>query len=282
MNQSPEIDKIAPAIVDAQAEGLVVVAANKNSQTNSQYADLADIAAAVLPILTQHGIAVMQFVGRMRHEQTMINVGHDKIPGVILVAGVTTRIQHASGQFIEQEGEFPLATPPVSGKGSEILNWSQNYGLTLTYAKRYALVSALGIAVGDDRDAQNLQSALRESAEASDNQAPRYQTHWSDLIRGLWDGEFIEGYKMPLGEMSDEEKASLVLQKMHLKSPALVAFLWDRADRMLAEKGLTYADRPTGFPDDFRDMDAHQVKAFCAWAKTAEAKPAAEAGEVQP
>lgn len=280
MNQSTEIDKIAPAIVDAQAAGLVVVAANKNSQTNSQYADLADIAAAVLPILTQHGIAVLQPVGKIRHEQTMINVGHDKVPGVILVAGVTTRIQHASGQFIEQEGEFPLGTPPVSGKGSEILNWSQTYGLTLTYARRYALVSALGIAVGDDRDAQNLQSALRDASEASDNQAPRFTAHWSDLINGKWDGEMIDGYKLPLGEMSDEEKAELVRLKVYLKSPALTACLWDKADRLIYDKRLSYEDRPKEFPADFRDMDHGTVKMFFNWAKTAEAKPAND-GEVQ-
>lgn len=279
MDQSPEIDKIAPALVDAQAEGLVVVAQNKNSQTNSQYADLADIAAAVLPILTRHGIAVLQFVGAIRSEQTMINVGQDKKPGDILVVGVTTRIQHISGQWLEQAGEFPLAPPPVSKSGNEILNWSQNYGLTLTYARRYALVAALGIAVGDDRDAQNLQSALREAGD----QAPKYETHWSDLIRGQWDGELIEGYKVPLGEMSDEEKAELVRQKMHLRSPALVAFLWDRADRLLAEKGLSYADRPSGFPDDWRAMDASTVKMFCAWAKTAEAAASANStGEALP
>jgi hypothetical protein len=268
MNQSAEITELAPAIVAAQAAGLVVVAKNANTQTNSKYADLADIAAAVLPVLAEHHIAVLQFVGAIRSEAASLNVGQSKVTGPMLVVGLTTRIQHSSGQWMEQVGEFPLAPPPVSKAGNEILNWSQTYGLTLTYARRYALVAALGIAVGDDGDAQRLMSALREPTGPAE---PQYDAHWTDFILGKWDGELIDGYKMPLGEMSDDDKSVLVKEKLYLKSPALTACIWDRADRMLHEKGLRYEDCPPEFPGDFRKLDHSGVKRFFNWASTAPA-----------
>lgn len=270
MNQSEQINELSPAIVAAQAAGLIVVARNKNSQTNSQYADLADIATSVLPVLSDHKVSVLQFIGSIRQE------------GEIHVFGVTTRLLHASGQYLEQIGEFPLASPPVSKSGNQILNWSQNHGLAITYARRYALVSALGIAIGSDDDAQKLLSAL----QTGPGQEPVYAPHWSALIRGKWDGELVEGYKTPLGEMSTEEKRELIRMKLHLKSPALAAFLYDSASSILDECGMIYEDAGHSFPSDPMDMTPGEIGALFTFAKSTQtrisAEKAAAAGEVIP
>lgn len=270
MQQSPEINELSPAIVAAQAAGLIVVARNKNSQTNSQYADLADIAAEIVPILTQNRVAVLQFIGGIRAE------------GDMLVFGVCTRLLHASGQYIEHSGEFPLASPPVSKSGNQILNWSQNHGLAITYARRYALVSALGIATGNDDDAQKLLSAL----QSGPGQEPVYMPHWSDLIRGKWDDQLVEGYKTPLGEMSTEEKRELIRMKLHLKSPALAAFLYDSATGILEECGMVYEDCGHAFPSNPHDMTPGEIGSLFTFAKSTQTRIAAEkaaaAGEVIP
>src|SRR5690606_14673726 len=119
-----------------------------------RYANLTDVIASVLPVLKDNGLAFAQFIGGIREE------------GSIHAAGITTRIMHRSGEFLEHAGEFPLPAPPKSNQGRDILNYSQTHGLALTYARRYALLSAIGIATGDDDDAQRLTSKAERGAPA--------------------------------------------------------------------------------------------------------------------
>lgn len=94
------------------------------SDYSYKYADLGDILDAVLPILHKHGIALSQ-----------PPIARD---GRI---GCTTRLLHTSGH-VEECGEFLLPTG----------NTPQDAGSAMTYARRYAAQSALGIAADEDAD----------------------------------------------------------------------------------------------------------------------------------
>ena len=257
MDTDPQIE-LSKAFYAVLAYGIFVKEDTRNSQLNNKYADLGAVIAAALPVLATNGLALSCSPGLIRESDKHF------------IFTVNTRVYHKSGAYELFVSEWTFSKEPPKP-----LNIAQTQGLTLAYARRYIILSLLGISAGDDDDGARLMDAIK-----GEDQGPKFTPHWSDLIKGEWDGHLVDGYKTPLGEMSDDEKAALVRDKSHLKSPALVAFLWDRADRMMVDKGLSYADRPAGFPDDFRDMDANSVKAFCAWAKTAEAKPAND-GEVQ-
>jgi hypothetical protein len=98
------------------------------------YADLASILDLVLPILGENGLALAQ---------STVTVGTQ--------VGVETRIYHTGGH-VETFG--PLLLPGGTTP--------QNAGSAVTYARRYALTAALGLAPDDDDDAE---AASRPSFE---------------------------------------------------------------------------------------------------------------------
>jgi hypothetical protein len=90
------------------------------------YADIGDVLSAVLPVLSKHGLSVMQ--------PTKI------VDGSILLI---TRIAHKDGASIESE--YPVCS--LNGN-------HQAMGAAMTYARRYALTSLIGVAAVDDLDGE--------------------------------------------------------------------------------------------------------------------------------
>jgi len=270
VNTSATVGEIQAAIVAAQAAGLMAVATRENSalssgQRKAMYADLTDVILSIQPKLAAQGLGYMQFPGITRF------LGEGDM--ATLVSAVTTRIIHKSGEFIECEGEF-IVRPP-----NRPLNWSQAQGLAQGYAKRQSLMAALGIPSGNEKDAEELSGALG----AGKDPAPQYAAHWSDLIKGKWDQELVEGFTIPLGEMSTEEKRVLIQKKAHHASAALTAFLWDSANSIMDEIGMVYEDAGSAFPSDPFDMPNAQVGAFFTFAKSAQLRIEAEKrGEAVP
>lgn len=90
------------------------------------YATLAAILADVKPVLSQHGLAVTQ----------LLTAADDGRPAI------RTMLVHEGGGFID--GCLPIKTDGMN---------PQEVGSLVTYCRRYALVSLLGIAPEDDDDA---------------------------------------------------------------------------------------------------------------------------------
>jgi hypothetical protein len=119
--------KVAAAFVAAQAE---LTNPPKKSKANTgtysyTYADLPAIIDHVRPVLAKHGLGISQDV-LMEDGRLLIR----------------TRIIHSSGECMDFG---PLA-------GSVGGDW-QKVGSGITYARRYALAAALGIAADEDDDA---------------------------------------------------------------------------------------------------------------------------------
>lgn len=134
MQTSEKTDKIIPAFIAAEhAVGAVKKTAN-NPHFKSKYADLEAVMDACAEALKTNGLAVWQSVsedgGRM-----------------------VTRLYHDSGQWIEGY------TPLIVGK-----NDMQGLGSAYTYARRYGLMAALGIAPEDDDG--NAAAAAKPAAKA--------------------------------------------------------------------------------------------------------------------
>ena len=126
MRQSSSIEKLAPALVAAQAEIGGAVKGSQNPFFKSSYADLNSVIKELKPIFVRHGFAVIQLPCSDEN-------------GV----GVSTRVQHESGEYIESQFTLPLAKNDPQAAGSAI-----------TYSKRYAL-KALGLMPDLDDDAES-------------------------------------------------------------------------------------------------------------------------------
>jgi len=139
MNHSTEIDKISAALVAAQAEmpTPALDRAVNSGKYGYRYATLAEIVKLTKPTLAAHGLAVVQ------------SAGDD---------GVTTRIVHESGQWIESTPlRVMIATETPQAQGS-----------ALTYARRYSLNAMLSLAPADeDDDAQAAMPPRQQSATPS-------------------------------------------------------------------------------------------------------------------
>jgi len=128
MKSSDTIDKLSTAFVAAQAELKNAAFDKVNPHFKSKYATLAGIRDGIAPVLSRHGLAVIQ--------------------GTACPASgpvVTTRLVHTSGQWLESEYPFSLDKP-------------QQMGSALTYARRYCLAAICGIASEEDDDGNAAQS----------------------------------------------------------------------------------------------------------------------------
>lgn len=115
--------QIAEALVKAQKGFSPALKQSNNPHFRSKYADLATCVEAVIDALNDNGIALMQMT-------------HECQDGVT----VETVFIHASGELLSAG---KLHVPAVKHD-------AQGYGSALTYARRYSLMAACGIAPEDD------------------------------------------------------------------------------------------------------------------------------------
>lgn len=132
------MQKISAALVKAQREFGPALKTSSNPHFKSRYADLAACVEAVIDALNNSGIALIQ--------QT-----HECESGVI----VETTFVHESGEvFSAGKLHVPAAKQDPQG-----------YGSALTYARRYSLMAACGIAPEDD-DANAATAAVQHRPPA--------------------------------------------------------------------------------------------------------------------
>ena len=121
----PDITKLAAALVKAQGS-MTNPAKNKTVSTGKysySYADLGSIIDHVRPVLAANGLALIQRIDTKPDSVTLV-----------------TMLVHESGQVIESALPLPRGAA------------AQELGSYLTYARRYSICAALGIAAEDDDD----------------------------------------------------------------------------------------------------------------------------------
>jgi hypothetical protein len=123
MNTSEQINELASALAKAQGEIQNPSKDKVNPHFKSRYADIADGLVAVRPVLSKHGLSVVQAT----------DIAED---GSVILR---TRLMHASGQWLESL--YPVGR----------LTKHMELGASMTYAKRQALFAMVGVA-GDTDD----------------------------------------------------------------------------------------------------------------------------------
>ena len=122
MKSSELINELAKALCYAQGQMGGVVKDSSNPFFKSKYADITSVIKAIKQPFSDNGLSYTQFPISNDH-------------GV----GVSTRLMHVSGQYLEMEYTLPTVKKDP-----------QSYGSAITYARRYALQSIAGIPVADD------------------------------------------------------------------------------------------------------------------------------------
>ena len=141
MKSSDAINELASALCNAQGQMGGAVKDSANPFFKSSYADLTSVIKAIKQPFADNGLSYTQFP-----------VSNEN--GV----GVSTRLMHISGQWLEMEYTLPTVKKDPQASGSAI-----------TYARRYALQSIAGIPTADD-DAESAMLRGDDKKVVSDDQ----------------------------------------------------------------------------------------------------------------
>ena len=126
MQTSETLIKITPALLAVQTKTPTL---GKDKQGYGyRYVTLDHIIETLKPICNAEGIAIIQTVGNADN-----------------AVCITTRLQHVSGEFIEDSFQLPATTM----KG---VNNTQAMGASISYGRRYGLTAILSIATDEDTD----------------------------------------------------------------------------------------------------------------------------------
>lgn len=168
MDMSTSITGLAGAL--AKAQPLIEGAAkDKNNPVfRSKYADLGAVVDAIRPALGQHGLSFIQVI-------------HDAENAV----RVETIIMHASGEWISTG----CVMVPVSKHDAH------GYGSALTYARRYGLSAAFGVAPEDDDG--NAAAKASPALPKSEPELPSYTDEKITANAETWRESFASGKSNP-------------------------------------------------------------------------------------
>jgi len=124
MNKSESIAALAAALAAAQGQMKGAVKDSANPFFKSKYADLASVVEAIRVAFASNGLSYIQTVEPSDKDEVRVE----------------TTILHSSGEWIA----CGILSLPVSKSDA------QGYGSALTYARRYSLSAATGVAPEDD------------------------------------------------------------------------------------------------------------------------------------
>ena len=178
---------IASALVRAQRGFAPALKTSTNPHFRSKYVDLAGCIEAVVDALNAAGIALIQ---RTSEDNTGVTV--------------ETVFVHESGEMMEC-GKLHV---PASKQDP------QGYGSALTYARRYSLMAAAGIAPeDDDGNAASKTPAPKMSATKTDLVSPSRMAIVADVAAAIDErmsaNDLIGAFEEYLGVTDVEEKTAL-------------------------------------------------------------------------
>lgn len=155
MQTSESVNELATALAKAQGQIKGAVKDAENPHFRSKYADLASVWDACRASLSANGLSVIQ-------------APRGVVSEVGWTVEVETRLLHSSGQWMGDTITVPVGKPDAQGLGS-----------ALTYARRYALASFVGVAPAEDDDGNAAVAGPKARLVAAD--PPGYDNWRADL-----------------------------------------------------------------------------------------------------
>lgn len=176
MKQSESISKLAAALCKAQSSMGGAIKDSANPFFKSKYADLGAVVKAVKEPFAENGLAYVQFP-----------IASDNR------IGISTRLMHTSGEWLEQDFSIPYSQIDPQKAGS-----------VLTYFRRYSLAAVAGVPqVDDDAEAAMFQ-ARKTLGDWKRELAPTIKV----IKEGIENEDFYSAAEAWF-ELSDEEKSAI-------------------------------------------------------------------------
>lgn len=148
MKTSDSINELATALAAVQGAMEPARMNAVNPFLKNKYADLNSVIESVKLLLAENGLSYVQMPNT-----PPIEYG----PAI----GLTTRLMHSSGQWIEETYTMPM---PSEERGKSMM---QVAGSAISYARRYALSAMLGIVADEDSDGNGQQDRGRNVSKQS-------------------------------------------------------------------------------------------------------------------
>lgn len=197
---------IKPSIVSALAKALPELESAKKNKANpafkSKYADLAAVIEALEPI-TKHGLWYRQQI-------------HESAEGVT----IETLYIHESGESLSAGTLFMPATKRDA----------QGYGSALSYARRYSLQTAFGLATEDDDGNAAVKASQDAGGHSKREVSPRQTVSDADLTKIIALCEAVGGNQAQV--VCDAYKVEALPEL----NPTQAAAVIKRLNEKLAEK----------------------------------------------
>ena len=197
------MQKIAQSFVKAQKAFGPALKSSTNPHFRTKYADLSACVEAVIDALNDNGIALIQ--------QT-----HECDNGV----SVETIFMHESGEMLST-GRLHVPAAKQDPQG---------YGSALTYARRYSLMAACGIAPEDDDANAASKKFVKPEPKPEPKVEPKVETKIPAHIEGFDTGWQIKVTVTPEANLED----------------------WSEKVTQAAKTGLTFCENKTDVTDLFK------------------------------
>lgn len=209
-------DSIIAALAAFQAE-VPTIAKGRTAKITStkgsysyKYAALEDIMAAIRPVLAKHGLAITQ--------NAVSENGN---------VGVSTTIHHGTEAI-----ESGVLLLPAGGT-------PQSAGSALTYARRYSLSAALGIATEEDDDAAGATQSVQSTGSRDRNTASSGSSAQRDEAGN--DASAARGGSAPGNHFATQEDAAAWLESVKEVAKQTSEGCEDRVRAYLKKSGTSLA-----------------------------------------
>lgn len=157
MEKSETIGKLTLALSKVQAQLRPAKENSKNPFFKSSYADLGSVWDSVRQLLADNELAIIQMPTD--------------------VGGVTTILSHSSGEFISSTMYIP-SKEDAHGVGSAI-----------SYARRYALASFVGVVTGDDDGNGAVKGTTSKSTTTNKSKPKLTDSQYKGMMSAIEDGK---------------------------------------------------------------------------------------------
>ena len=157
MEKSETIGKLTLALSKVQAQLRPAKENSKNPFFKSSYADLGSVWDSVRKLLADNELAIIQMPTD--------------------VGGVTTILSHSSGEFISSTMYIP-SKEDAHGVGSAI-----------SYARRYALASFVGVVTGDDDGNGAVKGTPTTTTKKSTSKPKLTDAQYDGMIKAIGEGK---------------------------------------------------------------------------------------------
>lgn len=213
MRQSESINTLLKSLTMAQSEYPTLPKDKKGYGYN--YTDLDTVITTIKPIFEKNKLGFIQSLTTLENGKN----------------GITTRIFSVEGEWLEDT----IALPDVAMAKT---NAAQNLGASITYMRRYALCSMLGISSDEDEDATTTTETQSKQTQSKTPQKQQATTQLkggpdtpaqTKIINGLLKTE-INGIKV----FSPEEIKQVASWRLEYTADEVIASLQDEVNKRKA------------------------------------------------